>query len=232
VSDQNSGFRQFITAVFDRYKCKNPGDPWIHLPVRDGEGKLIAYMKPIIREFRLVAPYLPELLTRWRVENPTISTGKFTASPERTATWLDNLVVGRDDRLIFMLEGLDGTPLGHLGYSNFHFEEETGEIDSVLRGVKSGHPGLMTLATRALLAWGYRELKLKEITLSVYSDNESAVRFYERLGFVKTIVKPLYTVHLPGEEKLELAPPGYAGPVAKYYVYMKYRGDRAGAAPR
>lgn len=220
-------FREFVKTTFDHLKCKAKNDPLVSLPVRNSSGKLIAFMTPIIQEYAVLDPKLPELLTRWRIENPTISTGKFIATSERTERWLDQLVVGRDDRLIFMIKSIDGVPLGHIGFSSFNYDDVSAEIDSVLRGVKEGYPGLMSLATEQLIQWGYQTLKLKSVTLSVYSDNESAVRFYERLGFVKTVVKPLYKIVLADEEKLEIAPEGYQGPIEKYYLYMKYEGKRA-----
>jgi len=219
-------FKEKIKDVFDRTKCKHHDDAIVHLPVRTDANDLIAFLRPIVKEYRQTDPHLPELLSRWRIENPTISTGNFQVTTERTATWLDNLVIGRDDRLIFMVIGLDGQPLGHLGFSNFDFASESAEIDSVLRGVKTVMPGLMSFATLTLMNWGYRELDLKTIGLSVYSDNESAVRFYARLGFYESEKKPLYKVMVGDEEKFELAPKDYRGPVEKYYLKMIYK-DRS-----
>ncbi len=218
------GFRENLKALFERYKCIAPHKDLLTLPIHDDAEQIVAQLVPITQDFRVRAPQTAALLTKWRIENPTISTGKFVATEERTALWLDNLVVGREDRLIFMVVGLDQTPLGHIGFSNVNFDEQSGEVDSVLRGVKSALPGLMTFATKSLLRWGYREAKFKAIKLSVFSDNDSAIRFYERMGFVVTHTKALYLVKLPDEEKLEIAPEGYTGPIEKYYVYMQYKG--------
>ena len=79
----------------------------------------------------------------------------------------------------------------------------------------------MTFSTHALIDWGYTYLNLNDITLSVYSDNEKAIQFYERIGFLKTFQKPLYEVNLGDEIKWEIAPQDYKGPVRKYYLYMK-----------
>jgi RimJ/RimL family protein N-acetyltransferase len=219
-------YRAFILSKFNAYKCKGPRDALIQLPVRDDSGNLVAFMKPVIQEWRVTDAHLAELLTRWREENPTISTGKFKATAERTATWLDKLIVGRDDRLMFMLNDPQGAPIGHLGYSNFDYPNECGEIDSVLRGVKEGYPGIMVLATRTLVAFGLKDLAMRDVKLSVFSDNEHAVRFYERFGFVKALSKPLYKVFLQDEEKWEIAPDDYKGPIEKYYLTMVFDKSR------
>lgn len=224
-----TSFREFIKTTFDRYKRKSKGDFLVCLPVYDNDSELVAFLRPIGQDFRQTDPGLAALLTKWRVENPTISTGKFEVSEQRTAAWLDNLVIGRDDRLLFMIEGLDHTPIGHIGFSNFDFVEQSGEVDSVLRGLKDGYPGIMAFASNTLIDWGYKELRLKKVTLSVFSDNDSAIRFYERLGFKKTHSKGLYKVFIEekNEEKLEIAPEGYSGPIEKYYIYMMHEGAKA-----
>jgi len=215
-------FKQSIKETFDRYKRKSSHDPLIELPVHDNDGKLVAFLKPITKDYLLLDPDLPELLGRWRAENPTISTGKFQITKERTMRWLDNLVVGREDRLVFLVEALDGTLVGHLGYSDFNFETRTGLVDSVLRGVKSAYPGLMSYAVNTIVRWGINELKLQHISLSVFSDGKAAIQFYERLGFHCTYLQPLYEVNFGDEVKLEIAPEGYTGPVARYYQYMDF----------
>ncbi len=168
-------------------------------------------------------PYLGELLSVWRNENPTISTGTFVASKERTEKWLDELVIDRDDRLLFMVTSLESEPYGHIGFSNFDYSELSGEIDSVLKGVKDAPKGIMNFASQTLIAWGQEVVRMKEITLSVYSDNESAIKFYEKLGFIKTHEVPLMKIFIEekNEEKYEVAPEGYDGPVEKKYLYMK-----------
>lgn len=219
-------YEKFISEIFDRMKCKDVRDPLVCLPIRNTENELIAFLRPITKEFRKSDAYLPALMTKWRIENPTISTGIFVPNEDRTAKWLDDLVIGRPDRMLFTVQSLKNEPLGHIGYSNFNFTEGWGELDSVLRGDKKAMPGLMTFATFSLMKWGYSTLKMKQIKLSCFSDNDSAVTFYKRMGFTETGKKPLFKAIINGEEKLEIAPPDYSGPIEKYYLHMTYlKGD-------
>ena len=50
----------------------------------------------------------------------------------------------------------------------------------------------MRFAMIALLKLGVEQLKMDKITLSVYADNERAVKFYENLGFTQVGTIPLY----------------------------------------
>lgn len=211
-----------IIKIFDKLKCKSPNEPVLNFLVRDDEDKIVAYLKPIIKDYKLTDPYLPVLLSRWREENPTISTGNFKITIERTIKWLDELVINRSDRLIFVIYDFDNKPLGHIGFSNFNLGLETCELDSVLRGVKNQIPGLMKFCTMKLVKWAFEELELRDVELSVYSDNYSAIKFYEKIGFEITKRIPLVKIVLDNEEKFEIAGDDFIGEAEKYYLKMKF----------
>ena len=137
----------------------------------------------MIREFRTVWPDLAVIFARWRNENPTMSSDKFIATCEGTAQWLDNMVISRDDRILFLILSLDGVKIGHIGYSSFNYEEKCCEVDAVLRGEKLSMPGMMTCALGALIHWGLNDLQLENIRLRVFDDNLHAIDFYKRNCF-------------------------------------------------
>ncbi len=212
-----------IVNIFDSLKCKSLNDNIVNFIIRDDSGKIVAYLKPIIKEYKLTDPYLPDLLSKWREENPTISTGNFKITIERTTKWLDDLVINRPDRLIFIIYDLEHIPLGHIGFSNFKFDLEIGELDSVLRGVKKVIPGLMKFCTLKLIDWALDELEMKHVELSVYSDNSDAIKFYSNIGFEIIEKIPLVKVVFENEEKFEIATTDFVGQPEKYYLKMKFK---------
>ena len=171
--------------------------------VYDGE-ELFCYLKPIQNNFTELNYNLCFLLSKWRIENPTISTGTFKVTEERTKKWLIDLVINREDRLIFMIHGLNDEPLGHIGLSNVDFEKNTVELDSVLRGEKNILKGLMSLCVKQVVKFGLDELKFSEIDLSVFSDNINAVDFYKKLSFKVIDKTPLIKVIKDDEIKYEM----------------------------
>lgn len=173
------GYRDFITSVFD--KKKEPDAEWI--PILDGGGNAAGWLRPVTRDFRVALPGCAALFARWRNENPSLSAVPFTATPTGTARWLDEQVVGRADRLLFLVLSAEGEKIGHIGFSSFDFTERSCEVDAVLRGNKEESPGLMTYALRSLLDWGERELKPSAIRLRVFEDNSHAIAFYQKSGF-------------------------------------------------
>lgn len=215
-------YQLYIKKLFDSYKCKCKFDLLQSIPIYNPENRLYAYLVPIIADYKVVNPNYVSLLSQWRRENPTISTGTFEITDTRTENWLDKFVIGKDDRLIFMIKTLDGQPVGHIGYSSFNYEEQSGEIDSVLRGVKNKYPGIMTDALHSLLYWGLTVTKIAAIKLHVFSDNEPALKFYTRCGFSVAKNIPLMKIILPDEEKWEIAPADFSGKVEKYYTEMLF----------
>jgi len=161
----------------------------------------------------------------WRAQNPSISNSTFDITIERTERWLDNLIIGRDDRLLFLIQMLNGEYVGHVGYSSFNYDLELAEIDSILRGVKNAYPGIMTYSIRTLLWWGKNVIKLKEIELSTEEDNEKSMALYERCGFIIKKKKALIKVVKEDEVRWDPAENEDMENAERYSIVMKYNGD-------
>ncbi len=153
------------------------------IPVYDEKDRIQGWLRPVTRDYRVTMPWCTELFARWRNENPSMSSERFTATTDGTERWLDEQVIDRGDRILFLIVTVDGHNIGHIGFSSFGWEEKSCEVDAVLRGEKSTHPGLMTHAMRALLDWGLWDLQLEIIRLRVLPDNFHAIRFYRKNHF-------------------------------------------------
>ncbi len=178
-------------------------------------------LRPIQFNYFEIYENLPALLSKWRKENPTISTGVFEITEDRTKIWLENHVLNNSDRIIFMIDDHENNSFGHIGLTNFNFENNIVELDSVLRGVKGIYPGLMSLSVYKIIDFVLNYLFLEGVGLSVFSDNESAISFYKNLGFKTVDKQPLIKVKYPDETKLEIRPKNSNLPIEKYYLKMK-----------
>ena len=212
--------KETIVSKFKQLKSADLNSSVIN--VYDGK-TLFCYLKPIQNNFIELDYNLCFLLSKWRIENPTISTGTFEVSEERTKKWLINLVLNRDDRMIFMIHGLDGKPLGHIGYTNIDYKKNTVELDSVLRGEKNILRGLMSRCVNRIIKFGIQELKFSEIDLSVFSDNIHAVNFYKKLNFQIIKKTPLIKIIKEDEIKYEIAKENNNKKIEKYYLNMRYQ---------
>ena len=216
-------YEGFIINILDRYKRKSKSDPLICLPVYNARDLLFAYLKPVIAEYKIATPHYVSMLSKWRRDNPIISLGTFEITDVRTERWIDNSLIGRSDRILFIIVDLQGLEIGHLGYSSFVYDKEQCEIDKVLRAVNGTYPGVMHFAMQAILRWGFSELKLKTVMLRVISDNEHAIKFYEKLGFEHGESIPLYLHRLPDETKWEETPEYEGQQSGKLYLEMIFK---------
>jgi RimJ/RimL family protein N-acetyltransferase len=210
--------RKKVEEKFDL--LKNPKLYDVQTPIYNNS-EVVAYLKPIQYNFQDLDYNLSELLSRWRVENPSLSTGTFKVTEERTTKWLLSHVLGRKDRIIFMIYSLEDEPLGHIGLSNINYNNNSVELDSVLRGVKSFLPGLMTFSTKSMIEFAFNYFKFSDIYLSVFSDNFQAIRFYENLNFEEVDKMPLMKIEKDDEIKYEVTSKNSKIKFEKYYLKMK-----------
>jgi RimJ/RimL family protein N-acetyltransferase len=185
-------FKENVIYTFNGYKCKSKFDDLRCIPIYNDLENLIGFLKPITFHYKLISPECVSLISKWRKENPIAFATIFEVTNQRTEYWLNNLLLLREDRILFMIESLNGESLGHLGFSSFNFEEKSCEIDNVVRGVKQTHKGLMSFAMESIVHWGEKALNLTDIYLRVLSDNFHAIKFYENLGFSILYNIPLY----------------------------------------
>lgn len=88
---------------------------------------------------------------------------------------------GGDD-LHYAIAGGGGEYLGTISLKHVDLENRSAEYAIVLRKKAQGR-GVAREATRLLLEKAFGELRLHRVYLNVLSDNEKAIRLYERCGF-------------------------------------------------
>lgn len=189
--------KEIIIPIMDRYKRKQETDYLILIPILNDENKTVGYLHPVTKDYKQRIENCVSLFSQWRKENPTLSPARFEITDERTDNWLKKVVVDNDNRILFIVQDTIGTSIGHIGFASFRYDTQTAEVDSVLKGVKTGYPCFMEYAMKALLKWGKEVLEIEHFDLEVIWDNDHAIRFYERCGFEKD--------HLIALEKEELS---------------------------
>lgn len=134
------------------------------------------------------------LLTIWRNKFWDAFPEKFNATNERTRKWLNEQVLKKPDRILFLIL-LNKKKIGHIGIYRYDETENSAEIDNVVRAVRDQLPGLMEKVTRFLIDWMFKELNLSKIKLKVFSDNYKAINLYERCGMVTVGNIPLKRIN-------------------------------------
>jgi perosamine synthetase len=132
--------------------------------------------------------------------------------------------------MLFLVVNRFGRAVGHMGFASAVNEDHSLEMDNIVRGVKSGDPGIMGCAMRTLISWAEEKLGPREIYLRVFEDNAHAITFYERLGFVRDRLLPL-TRHADGPN-VSYRPTAEGEKVDTHFVRMTYRPHRPNTGER
>src|SRR5262249_15594794 len=149
---------------------------------------------------------------------------QFVATPASTTAWLRDRVLAVPDRMLFLVVNRFGRAVGHMGFAGAVNEDRSLEMDNIVRGVKSGDPGIMGCAVRTVMNWAEEKLGPREIYLRVFEDNAHAIAFYERLGFVRDRLLPL-TRHADGPN-VSYRPTAEGEKVDTHFVRMTHRPRR------
>jgi perosamine synthetase len=147
-------------------------------------GKLITITRDLAQE-----PEVYEKLTRWRSENNFAFPTQVPITTEGIRKWLIEHLLDKSDRILFLIVNDRGNYVGHIGLNTFNWEEESCEIDNVVRG-ESESPGIMSEALKSLVEWA-KYIGIKTIYLRVFNDNFHAMDFYFKNGFDKHSFIPL-----------------------------------------
>jgi len=102
--------------------------------------------------------------------------------------WFErNLGAGSEQAWAIDAQPADGVgPWVHIGSCGYHevdWRNRLGEV-GILIGLRDyWGKGYGTDAMQTLVAWGFYTLNLNRVQLRVYSDNERAIRSYQKVGF-------------------------------------------------
>ncbi|EHP44834.1 Aminotransferase, DegT/DnrJ/EryC1/StrS family protein [Cupriavidus basilensis OR16] len=180
---------------------------------------VVAVLRPIPTRPGCIAQTDLELLSEWRNRHVKSFLTEFAAHAKRTEQWLVDYVHANPSKLLFMVESLDGTPLGHVGIDFIDWDASYGEADAIVSGGASPR-GLMKEALRTMLDWAEHQLGLRHLAVRVRSDN-SALEFYRKVGFVEEKRVPL-NVERSQDMVRWYEDPAVQDPQAAL-VYMNYR---------
>lgn len=166
--------------------------------------------------------HIIRLLARWRKKHEFWFPAQFPVSIQRTKIWLEKKVIHEPDRLLFMIM-VHGTYRGHVGLYRFDFDNNSCEIDNIVRG-RIGRKGMMAQAIQLMMQWGRDTLGLTSYTLQTTSDNVRALALYARIGFVETKRVPLVYTKTSDGGQWDIAPVGYTKRIKRFDVYMTGEG--------
>ena len=209
-----------VIDMLNQYKRKQAESYLILIPILDGGGSTIGFLRPITADFRTTMADCVELLDQWRIENPCMSPSRFPITHERTERWIIDSIINNDKRILFLIQSLANRYIGHMGFTNICPEQCSAEIDLVVKGQKDTPYGFMTCAMNAMVQWGKRELRLEHIAVVVLWDNACGISYYKRCGFNEEELIPLKRVE--AQDEITWVPcESTPDRAEKYYLHMR-----------
>lgn len=87
--------------------------------------------------------------------------------------------------VFLLIEKETGLPIGECGFHTWAASHNRAEVFYNMRDENSKRKGLMTEALKAVLEYGFTELKLHRIEALIAAENEPSLRLLQRYGFSK-----------------------------------------------
>src|SRR5438093_1064317 len=138
---------------------------------------------------RLVLRYAFEDLQLNRVELTTDEENtRAVRGYEKCGFVLDGLFGLTEERfpnLVWLIETLDGRPVGHLGLLQVDPHHKRAELAISIGEKDCWSRGYGTDAIRTVLRHGFEDLGLRRVDLHTDADNARGIRCYEKCGFVR-----------------------------------------------
>lgn len=215
-------FKKYTIALFNKLKKELQLNVSPVIPIYYNKN-LVGYLRAVTKS-TLSDKKEIKMLALWRQKSEDWFPAQFKVTFEGTKKWVEEQLLNKEDRFLFMIETPTGLPIGHAGLYRFNFDEKTCEVDNVIRGEKY-IPGIMTHALNVLIKWTKDTLGVKKILLEVFSDNQKAINLYERIGFQEFKRVPLKRV-VEKDRISWVEEEKYTGKVKRYNVYMILRSKK------
>jgi len=129
-------------------------------------------------------------ITKWRNKFMSFFLTQFTATAERTKSWLNDIVIPSPERLFFLIYDQDDNLLGNFGVANICGNQC--ELDNLIRGEKGGHPRLIYFSEVSLLKWLFIEQGFVRVYLHVFSNNSPTIKLHTKVGFTEINRKKMF----------------------------------------
>ena len=155
------------------------GNTSVNLKIQDEDGLTIGEMFPLNTN-HLNEPEIIQLLTDWRNQNMEYFLSQFVATPERTSSWMKNVLFKKNDQLLFIIK-TDEKLVGHFGFKNLTANDVL--LDNAMRGSRGGHPKLLTFAGKELVNWLIQMFSVKRVDAYVMAENVASIMMNKQIGF-------------------------------------------------
>ena len=91
--------------------------------------------------------------------------------------------------LHFCIDTFEGIHIGSVSLENIHERNKNSSFGIIIGNKNYWNKGYGEEASRLIIDYGFKKLKLHRIELDVYSYNKRAIKLYKKLGFKKEAIR-------------------------------------------
>ncbi|MEM6812437.1 MAG: GNAT family N-acetyltransferase [Pseudomonadota bacterium] len=173
---------QYRENIWKEIKNLKTGEPEDGKIILENDGQKMGYLLPIGEEHKNNDEII-KLLSNWRENSQKYFPSQFKVTEEGTKNWLQKALIEAADRILYLVYDERDKPVGHVGLFRFDYQNQSCELDNIVRGDDSASKGIMTIACNALMQDSFSRYGLDKMYLRVFSDNDRAISLYKNLGF-------------------------------------------------
>lgn len=184
----------------------------LEISILDDESNVAGLLKPITSR-HLECNEIIQKLTVWRNLNMENFLTQFVATPDRTRSWIKNILLKEKGQMLFLIYSQNQV-IGHYGFKELTTESVL--LDNAMRGEKGGDPKLLVNAGKALLEWLFSRANVAEVRAEVMMENIPSIMLTTRIGFTNRTRHPLKKITINNETKWEIGDEGDISAFDKY----------------
>lgn len=175
--------------VIDSLKQNSLDKAWnVCIKITSDLGVAKGFLLPV-GSWILGYPTIIEKISNWRKVNMKNFLVQFESTPKKSLEYLKRFSIDDKKRLFFLIFDSQKKLIGHIGLS--HIDQESAELDNLVRGEKGGDLDLIFYAEKTILDFAFDQIRVKEIILRVLSYNYLALNIHNELGFKVLKSSPL-----------------------------------------
>ncbi len=131
-----------------------------------------------------------QLLTEWRKLYKNMFASNFQMNEKRTKKWVNQKRSKEDQSILFMIY-LEGQIVGNIGTDLFNRNDNSVELDNMMKDPNCLEEGLMTTVEKVYLKWIFDYLKISKISGRLFTDNFRMLNSHLKCGWKIIDVSPL-----------------------------------------
>lgn len=111
-----------------------------------------------------------------------LATGVYPSGIENLKSYITG-VINDPNAIMFAVCDLEGVHIGNIKLDRFDHIAKTAELGLMIGNKSYWGKGIGSEMCRLILEYAFKELNLRKVSLTVFSNNPAAIKLYQKLGF-------------------------------------------------